>query len=95
MWIAFLAAVSMVFQDLFAVIQVQAESRNKAVLSGVMDSVGWLLAITTMTISVTALQGHSFKEKVAVIVLVSLANFGGSYLGVKIGKKYVKDQYER
>lgn len=91
MELAILAAISMTAQDILAVIMVQAESRNRAVLAGVMDTLGWLLTITTMTISVTALQGHSLSQKVLVITLVSLANFGGSYLGVKIGKKYVKE----
>ena len=95
MTIAILAALAMVLQDVLAVGLVQAEARNRAVLAGILDTIGWLATITTLSISVTTLQGHSFTDKVIVIVFVSVANFLGSYLGVKIGKRYIKEQYER
>lgn len=91
MILALLAALAMVFQDIIGVFQIQAEARNQASLAGIMDTIGWLLVITTMTISVSALQGKSLGEKVLVVVLVSLANFIGSYTGVKIGKRYIKN----
>ncbi len=90
MILALLAALAMVFQDIIGVFQIQAEARNQASLAGIMDTIGWLLVITTMTISVSALQGKSLGEKVLVVVLVSVANFIGSYTGVKIGKRYIK-----
>ncbi len=95
MTIAILAALAMLLQDILAVGLVQAEARNRAALSGILDTVGWLATITTLSISVTTLQGHSFRDKVMVIVLVSSANFVGSYIGVKIGKKYIREEYER
>ena len=60
-----------------------------AVLAGVLDTVGWLVAITTTFISVDSLQGHNTGQKIAVIVSVSFANFFGTYTGTKLGKKYV------
>lgn len=89
-WVLVLAGISMIFQDLIAVTMVQAESRNKAALSGVLDMAGWGLAITTNTIAISALQGHNTGLKIAVIAVVSVANFIGSYSGVKIGEKYIK-----
>ncbi len=91
MSIAILAALAMLLQDVLAVGLVQAEARNRAVLAGVLDTVGWLATITTLSISVTTLQGHSLRDKILVIALVSLANFFGSFLGVKIGKRYIKE----
>ena len=87
--IVVLAAVAMLIQDLIAVPLVQAEARNKAVLAGILDTVGWLVAITTTFISVDSLQGHDTRQKVAVIVAVSGANFLGTYMGTKIGARYV------
>ena len=90
MWIAFLAAGSMIIQDLLATLLVQAEARNKAWLAALMDACGWFFGILTTTVSVTALQGHSLEEKILVIVLVSLANIAGTFAGVMIGKKYIR-----
>lgn len=91
MIIAVLAAIAMLFQDILGVLMVQAEARNRGLLSGTFDSLQWFAAITTTTISVTALQGHSFGEKVLVIVLVTLANLVGSVIGVQVGKKFIKE----
>lgn len=89
MGIVVLAAVAMFVQDLIAVPLTQAEARNRAMLAGVLDTVGWLVAITTTFISVDSLQGHNTGQKIAVIVSVSFANFFGTYTGTKLGKKYV------
>jgi hypothetical protein len=91
MIIALWAALAMVCQDIIAVPLTQAEARNRAVLSGLLDGAGWLVAITTTFLSVNALQGHSLSTKIWVIVLVSIANLVGSYLGCKIGERWVKD----
>lgn len=92
MTIAFLAAISMIFQDILGVIMVQAEASNHGWIAGITDSIQWLFAIATTTFSVTALQGHSVKEKVFVIVGVTIANLIGSQLGVLIGKKIVRNK---
>ena len=52
----------------------------------------WLVAITTTTLTVTALQGRSLSEKVWVVSLVSAANLFGTKIGQLIGTKYVKDK---
>lgn len=91
MIIALYAALAMLIQDVLGVLMVQAEARNHVWLTGALDSVGWLATITTTTVSVTALQGHSLALKATVIAAVTVANFGGSALGVKIGKHFIKE----
>ena len=91
MWtVALLAGVAMVLQDVLGVLLTQAEARDKAILAGILDSVGWLAAIATTTLTVTVLQGHSTEEKIVVILVVTLANFVGTVTGTLIGKKYIK-----
>ena len=92
--ISLLAALCMVFQDILGTLMVQAEARNHGWIAGLCDTTMWLFAITTTSISVTALQGHNVHEKVLVVILVSLANVIGSRLGVFLGKKYIKEQIE-
>jgi hypothetical protein len=89
--IALLAAAAMFLQDLIAVPLTQAEARNKAHLAGLLDTVGWLVAIATTFISVNTLQGHNMTEKVLVVAFVSASNYFGTYLGTKLGGRYVTD----
>ena len=91
MTIALLAALAMFVQDLIAVPLVQAEARNKAHLAGLLDTVGWLVAIATTFISVNTLQGHSLSAKVWVIALVSGANYAGTLMGTRLGRRFVKE----
>lgn len=90
-WLIVGAAAAMFGQDIIGTLMVQAQARNRAELAGLMDTAGWLLTITTTTISVTALQGHSLTAKIAVIAAVSSSNFFGTYTGVRLGKRYIKD----
>lgn len=88
------AAAAMLVQDITAVLLVQAEARNRAGLAALFDSVMWLASISTTTISVTALQGHQLGAKAMVIVAVELANVAGSYIGVAIGKRWIREKRE-
>lgn len=81
----------MLLQDIIAVPLTQAEARNRAHLAGVLDTVGWLVAITTTFLSVNTLSGHDTPRKIGVIVGVSGANYIGTVLGTRIGKRWVKD----
>lgn len=91
MEIALLAALAMVVQDVLGTLMVQAEARNRGLMAGIFDSLQWFATITTTTISVTALQGHSVHEKVLVILFVTAANLCGSVIGVFVGKKMIKE----
>lgn len=91
MTVAILAGLAMLIQDIIAVPLTQAEARNRAHLAGVLDTLGWLVAIATTFISVDTLQGHDMTRKIAVIVVVSAANYIGTLVGVRIGKRFVKE----
>ena len=86
------AAGAMIVQDVCGVLLVQAEARNRAGLSALFDSIMWLAQISTVTISVTALQGHSLSAKAMVLVCVELANVAGCYIGVAIGRRTIKER---
>jgi hypothetical protein len=64
----------------------QANARDKASLSGLLDMLSWLLALFTAFISLDALNGHNDALKIAVICSVSAANYIGSVAGVKLGQ---------
>lgn len=89
---ALLAAIAMVATDVTGTIMVVAEAHNRGWLAGVMDSVQWLVGITTTAISVTVFQHHSLSAKVWVVVLVTMANLLGTKLGTFIGHRLVKDK---
>jgi hypothetical protein len=89
MTIAILAAVAMFVQDVLGTLLTQAEARNKANLSAALDSVGWFAAIATTTLSVSTLQGHDLGDKIAVLALVSLANYVGTFAGTRIGQRFI------
>lgn len=91
MTVIILAAVAMLIQDILAVPLTQAEARNRAHIAGLLDTAGWLVAITTTFLSVDTLSGHDFARKVGVIVGVSAANYVGTVLGTKLGKRFVKE----
>lgn len=89
--IALLAAGAMFLQDLLSVPLTQAEARNRAHLAGVLDTACYLVAITSTFVAVDTLQGHSLVAKALVIILVSAANYSGTLLGTKLGKRFVKE----
>jgi hypothetical protein len=84
------AAGAMFLNDVTAVLLVQAEARNRAVLAAVFDSVMWLASIATTAISVTALQQDHLSGKMAVLAAVELANVAGCIVGVRIGKRFIR-----
>lgn len=86
-----LAAVSMLISDVLSVLLVQAEARNKAVLAGLLDTIGWGAGIVVTLSTLNALNGHDLPLMVGVVGAVSAANFGGSWLGVRLGKRFVRE----
>ena len=87
---AILAGIAMVIQDVLGTLLTQAEARNRAALAGLFDTLGWPAAIWCTAITVTAMQSHNYANIALVIVVVSLANFFGSYFAVRLGKRLVK-----
>ena len=84
------AAVAMLVQNVLAVLLVQAEARNRAVLAGLLDCLMWPAGMVTTTITVTALQGHHAGLKGEVIAAVTLANFVGSSAAVSLGRRFIR-----
>lgn len=91
MVIALAAAVAMFFQDLLAVLMVQAEARNRAVLAGVMDCLQWPAGMVTTWVTVSAFQGHNGIRTGMVIAAVSVANFTGTWTAVHVGRRHIKE----
>lgn len=89
---ALLAAGAMVITDCAGCVMVVAEARNRGWLAGAMDSIQWLVAITTTTISVEAFSGHDWHKKLLVGGLVTCANLFGTRLGAFIGHRFVTDE---
>ncbi len=86
-----LAAVSMLVADVLSVLLVQAEARNKAVLSGVLDTIGWGAGVVVTLSTINALNGHNEALMVGVVAAVTVANFAGSWGGVRLGKRFVRE----
>lgn len=91
MIVAIIAALAMAVQDVLSTVMVMAEAKNRGWLAGCMDGLCWIVGITTTTISINALNGHSLSTKVAVVVLVTLANVFGTKGGQLVGQRYVTD----
>lgn len=89
---ALAAAGAMLVNDVAAVLLVQSEARNRAGLAAIFDSVMWLASISTTTVSVTTLQGHHLDAKALVILAVTLANVAGCYIGVAIGRRWIRER---
>jgi membrane protein DedA with SNARE-associated domain len=80
----------MVIQDVLGVLMVQSEARNHGWLAGGADSLEWLFAIATTTITVTALQGKDRRTKIMTILCVTAGNLVGSEIGVLIGQRFIR-----
>lgn len=87
---AIIAGAAMLVEDVLGTLLVQANAKDLAWLSGLLDALAWGAGIITTTVSVTALQGHSMLAKVVVITAITIANVLGSVMGVKIGQRILK-----
>ena len=87
-----LAAIAALFAyNVGMAVLVIAENRGHGWIAGWLSAVTWCVNITGITIAVTALQGHSFWLKTAVILAALVANFFGAKLGQVAGQRYVHD----
>ncbi len=91
MTLILLAALAMVWQDIFEVFKDQSQARNRAVLAGLFDTLMYLGLVASMTVSVTVLQAHNTSHKIEALVIISVANFIGQFTGVIIGARYIKN----
>ena len=90
MTIALIAAVAMVGQDVLGVCMVQAENRGHGWLTGLLDAGMFLFALVTYHYSLNAMNGHSSRERVLVLIAVTIANVVGSKSGQVIGDRFIK-----
>ena len=89
---ALLAALAMLINDCLDVLMVDSEARNHPLLPGFIDTFKYYPFIAYTTISVSVLTAHNTREKVFVLVAVGLGSFIGRFIGVKLGKKFIKEE---
>lgn len=95
-WLVAGAAGAMVLQDILSTMMVQAEARSQAFQAALLDCLGWGATITTTSISVDALINGTFAQKAWTIGAVTVANFVGTYSGVKLGDRFIgRDRFVR
>jgi hypothetical protein len=88
--LAVLAFFAMIGQDLSLTWLVQAEARNKWVLAGLLDSVGFLLQVATFGVSIDAIIKHGLtSQTIILLVVLTAANFIGSGMGTLLGSKWI------
>ena len=85
------SVLAMLGANIVSTILVQAEARNRALLSALLSTLAWLLGLMVAFYVITALQGNDLALKIAVIIAASAANFAGTLAGVWVGERYVKD----
>lgn len=86
-----LAALAMIVSDVLSVLLTQAVARNRAVMAGVLDTIGWGAGILVTLETLDSLNGHDVPLMVGVIAAVSAANFAGTFGGTLIGKRFVRE----
>lgn len=86
------AGLAMIGQDLLMTWLVQAEARGRAHMAGVLDSLGWPMGMITTYATVTAMQGHDGPLKGAVFASVSVANYVGTSIAVRIGRRHIRER---
>lgn len=88
--LAVLAGIAMISQDLLLTWMVQAEARNRWVLAGLLDCLGFLAQVTTFGVSIDAIIKHGLTfQTYVVLASLTVANFIGTGLGTKLGEKYI------
>lgn len=84
--IAILAALSMVVQDVFEAMKIQADNRHAGWLAGFCDAVMWLMLFFSMDITITSKGTDRWVD----VILITIANILGQKLGQVLGDKYIK-----
>lgn len=84
--VAIVAALAMLLDDIFYACVTLFEASGKSWLAGLCDMLGYYAGITTTTVAVTTLSGHSLLAKAWVLLFVGAANVLGTALGAETGK---------
>jgi len=89
--VALLTLACFLVSNIASTLMVQAESRNRAVMSGVFEALYALFWIVAAKYSVNTLNGHDTTNTIVELVALVAGNFLGAWVGVTIGKKFVTD----
>lgn len=89
--IALLTLGCFILSNIASTLMVQAESRNRAFMSGVFETLYALFWIVAAKYSVNTLNGHNTTNTILELLALASGNFLGAWIGVTIGKKFVTD----
>ena len=85
-----LAGLAMIAQDLLLTWMVQGEARDKWVLAGRVDCVGFLAQITTYGVSIDSIIKYGLTGRTLwVLGALTIANFVCTGLGTLLGSKWI------
>lgn len=88
--IVLLAFLAMIAQDLLLTWLVQAESRNRWALAGILDCAGFLTQVVTFGVSIGAIVQHGLtRETWLILAALTVANFIGTGLGTLLGSRWI------
>ena len=81
---------AMIAQDLLLTWMVQCEARNRWVLAGLLDCLGFLAQVATFGVSIDAIIKHGLTRETWIILgALTVANFIGTGLGTLLGKRWI------
>ena len=87
---ALLAFLAMFATDVVGTIMVIAESDRNALLSALGDTIGYLLGFVCNALALGSYVKYGLTPSTLIIIgAVSLANFSGTWSGVKIGERWM------
>lgn len=81
-----------VLANIFSTLMVQAEARNRAVLSGLFEGIFALFWIVAARYSIIALGYKRILDVALILAVLFAGNFVGAFLGVKVGERYITDE---
>lgn len=84
--VGLLAFFAMVVQDILGTCMVVFEARLNAPVAGAFDVLGWVAGLICSALAIEEIVKHGWRTRksLTIIAAVSLANFGGTVLGVQI-----------
>jgi hypothetical protein len=88
-----LAGLAMLSQDITLTLMVICENRHRAAMAGALDSVGFLLQVTTYGVSIGAIITNGFVARTYwVLAALTVANFTGTGLGTLLGDRWIHSE---
>ena len=90
-WILLAAFAAMCANDIAMTIMVIEEARLSAVMAGLFDIAGWITSLVCSALAIESIirNGWRSRRSLAIIAVVSCANFMGTVAGVTIGSAII------